>query len=72
MNPAYPEQAEVLRIVMLSHNPTYACAKVTLLSLHSSAQPRFNYHLRTPLRASTFSNVNHLYLEMMDVLDVDR
>ena len=68
----YAEQADVLRIVMLSHNPRDACAKVALLSRHISAQLRINHLLRTPPPASTFSNVNHLYLEMIDVLDVDR
>lgn len=63
----YAEQADVLRIEMLSHNSRNACAKVALLSRHISAQLRINHRLRTPLPASTFSNVNVLYLEKSSI-----
>jgi hypothetical protein len=63
IEPAYPEQAEVLKIAMLSHNPRNTCAKVTLLSRHIRAQPRIKDLLRTPLPASAFSKVNLLFLQ---------
>ena len=63
IEPAYPEQAEVVKIVMLSHNPGNTCVEVTLLSRHIRAQPRIKDLLRTPLPASAFSKVNLLFLE---------
>jgi len=63
IEPAYPEQAEVLKIAMLSHNPRNTCVKVTLLSRHIRAQPRIKDLLRTPLPAGAFSKVNLLFLE---------